>query len=121
LSLIHYDERENCNWQYIVVEVDAQAAGLHRDDLIRVLHAENVLARRYFWPGCHRLGPYRTLFPDAHLSLPQTEKLAARILVLPTGSTIGDLEIETIGDILRTSLANADRIVAQSQAGKPPG
>lgn len=110
LSLICFDESEKCNLQYMVVEVDSQITGLHRDDLIRVLHAENVLARRYFWPGCHRMEPYRTLFPDAYLSLPQTEEIAERIMVLPTGTTVGEREIETISIILRTAIARAAEI-----------
>jgi dTDP-4-amino-4,6-dideoxygalactose transaminase len=110
LSLLPYDESEKCNFQYIVVEVEAQATGLHRDVLIEVLHAENVLARRYFWPGCHRLEPYRTLFPEAPLNLPHTEQVAERVLVLPTGAVIGEPEIETIGDILRTAMAKANTL-----------
>ncbi len=41
--------------------------------LVRVLHAENVLARRYFYPGCHEMEPYRSYFPHAGLVLPETE------------------------------------------------
>ncbi len=113
LALIQYDESESCNFQYIVLEVDSQLTGLQRDDLIKVLQAENVLARRYFWPGCHRMEPYRSLFPDAYLSLPQTEKVTERVLVLPTGTTIGEHEIETICDILRAAIANATKIQRQ--------
>lgn len=109
-SLINYNESEKCNFQYIVVEVNPQTTGLHRDDLIKVLHAENVLARRYFWPGCHRMEPYRSLFPDAHLSLPQTEKLAERVIVLPTGTAIEEQDIEIICDILHAAIAIATEI-----------
>ena len=35
---------EERNWQYVVLEVDAAQAGLTRDDLVRVLHAERVRA-----------------------------------------------------------------------------
>ena len=65
VRFVEYDERERQNYQYVVIEVDRLAAGLSRDALLRVLHAENVLARRYFWPGCHRMEPYRSLYPEA--------------------------------------------------------
>ena len=39
---------ERSNYQYVVFEVCATEAGLTRDELIAVLKAENVLARRYF-------------------------------------------------------------------------
>ena len=107
LSLIRYDESEKCNCQYMVVEAEPQMTGLQRDDLIKVLRAENVLARRYFWPGCHRMEPYRSLFPEAYLHLPQTEKVAERIMVLPTGTAIEEQDIEAICDILRTAIAHA--------------
>ncbi|MEJ5199802.1 MAG: DegT/DnrJ/EryC1/StrS family aminotransferase, partial [Anaerolineae bacterium] len=110
LSLIEYDESERCNFQYIVVEVDSRVTGLHRDALVRVLHAENVLARRYFWPGCHRMEPYRTLFPDAGQHLPHTEQIAERVMVLPTGTAVREREIETIGGILRAAIANAAEV-----------
>jgi dTDP-4-amino-4,6-dideoxygalactose transaminase len=110
LSLIRYDDREECNRQYIVVEVDAQLTELHRDLFIQVLHAENVLARRYFWPGCHRQEPYRTLFPEAHRYLPHTEWVAERVLVLPTGTTVGEREIGIICELLAAAVANATAI-----------
>src|SRR5207253_2999839 len=43
------------NYQYLVVEIDEEVTGIGRDELIKVLHAENVVARRYFYPGCHRM------------------------------------------------------------------
>src|SRR5262245_39741113 len=46
---------------------------LTRDDLCALLWAENVLARRYFHPGCHRMAPYSSLDPDAAARLPVTE------------------------------------------------
>jgi len=108
--LIQYDERERCNFQYIAVEVDTKEAGIDRDILIKVLHAENVLARRYFWPGCHRMEPYRSLFPNLSSSLPETERIADRILVLPTGASVNEQDIEKISGILRAAIENAGNL-----------
>ncbi|MDA3896539.1 MAG: DegT/DnrJ/EryC1/StrS family aminotransferase, partial [Desulfobacteraceae bacterium] len=88
VSLIHYDENGKNNFQYIVLEIDEHLAEISRDQILRVLHAENIFARRYFYPGCHRMEPYRSYFPHAGLLLPETEKLAEKILVLPTGTSI---------------------------------
>jgi dTDP-4-amino-4,6-dideoxygalactose transaminase len=47
VSLIRYDDAERHNHQYVVLEVTPEAAQKpSRDDLVAVLHAENVLARR---------------------------------------------------------------------------
>jgi dTDP-4-amino-4,6-dideoxygalactose transaminase len=107
LRLMSYDESERTNYQYIVVEVDEQEAGLGRDELVQVLTAENVLARRYFFPGCHRMEPYRSYFPHAALTLPETEKLCGRVMVLPNGTSVDEVAISQIGEVMRTAVSNA--------------
>ena len=49
VSLLGYDENEKNNFQYVVTKIDSREAGLDRDELLSVLHAENVMARRYFY------------------------------------------------------------------------
>ena len=107
LTLLANDEKETSNYQYVVLEIDDSKCILTRDQLIQVLYAENVLARRYFYPGCHRAEPYRTLYPDAHLHLPQTERVANRVITLPTGQVITPETIGVICDIIRTALKHA--------------
>lgn len=104
IALIDYPDAERNNCQYLVVEVDEAAAGLSRDELVRVLHAENVLARKYFWPGVHRMEPYRSLFPHAHLLLPDTERIARTVLVLPTGTAVTESDVATICNLMRSAL-----------------
>ena len=100
LSLITYDESEQNNYQYIVLEV-GEKFPVTRDEIVETLHAENILARKYFWPGCHGMAPYRELFPHAHLMLPNTEKVAERVIVLPTGTTLPDKSIDVITALLK--------------------
>ncbi|HWC25528.1 MAG TPA: DegT/DnrJ/EryC1/StrS family aminotransferase [Solirubrobacteraceae bacterium] len=109
IDLVAYDDAELCNRHYVVVEVD-EAAGLSRDDLHRVLWAENVLARRYFFPGCHRMEPYRSLFPDAGLELPETERLADRVLALPTGTPIDRATVDAITDLIGRAVADGPQL-----------
>jgi dTDP-4-amino-4,6-dideoxygalactose transaminase len=101
LELMPYCEEERCNYQYVVVEIDKDAFGVPRDELVRILHAENIIARRYFYPGCHRMEPYRSYFPHARLLLPNTEALCERILALPTGTSVSESEIEKISQLLQ--------------------
>lgn len=107
VQLIAYDEVEHCNYQYVIVEVDEAVAGLSRDVLVRVLQAENVLARRYFYPGCHQMEPYRSYFPHAGLLLPETEKLTQRVMSLPTGTALGIEEVDTICTIIRMAVSDS--------------
>jgi dTDP-4-amino-4,6-dideoxygalactose transaminase len=110
LGVIDYSSNDRRNFHYIVVQVDPTVSPLDRDELVEVLHAENILARKYFWPGCHRMEPYRALFPNAHLLLPNTERLASQIMVLPTGQSISRQEIETICEIIESALTDSDRV-----------
>lgn len=100
LSLYRYGEGERNNYQYVILEV-GEGFAASRDEIVATLHAENILARKYFWPGCHGMKPYRELFPHARLMLPNTEKVANRVIVLPTGTTIEAQHIQVIIDILR--------------------
>jgi dTDP-4-amino-4,6-dideoxygalactose transaminase len=101
ISLFPVDEAEHHNYQYIVLEVDESRTKVSRDSLVKLLHAENVIARRYFYPGCHRMEPYRSYFPHAGLLLPETEKLSQRVLVLPTGTAMSEKEIREICQIIK--------------------
>jgi dTDP-4-amino-4,6-dideoxygalactose transaminase len=118
LTLVPHPEGERNNYHYVVVDVDAQRTGLDRDALIRVLEAENVLARRYFYPGCHRMEPYASLQPKAHLVLPVTEDLCARVLVLPTGQTLDSSAIERITSVLAVACAHADAVRERLSQGE---
>ncbi len=120
IHLTVYDGREKNNYQYVVLEVDEETAGVSRDDLVRVLWAENVLARRYFYPGCHRMEPYRSEDPNAGLTLPVTELLAGRLLILPTGTAVGPEEVSGICGILRAAVSNGPEIHRHLASAKPP-
>jgi dTDP-4-amino-4,6-dideoxygalactose transaminase len=116
IELIHYNENERCNYQYIVLEIDETVTRLDRDQLQMILWAENVLARRYFYPGCHRMEPYRSYLPNAGLLLPNTERIARRVLTLPTGAAINLEEINKICEILLFVVKHGSRIREQLKA-----
>lgn len=125
VSVMHYDARQKCSFQYIVIEIDSRTAGITRDQLMQVLWAENILARRYFYPGCHRMEPYRTLFPFAGQRLPHTESLTDRVLLLPNGSSIEPSVVGTICHIIRFAVEHGEDVgsalsAAASDGATPP-
>ncbi|HYH86106.1 MAG TPA: aminotransferase class I/II-fold pyridoxal phosphate-dependent enzyme, partial [Pyrinomonadaceae bacterium] len=120
IRLLTYDETEKCNYQYVVLEIDEAATRLSRDELQQVLWAENVLARRYFYPGCHRAEPYRSHFPHAGLLLPETEKLTQCVLALPTGTGAGPEEIGKVCRIINFAIGHGQQVregLRQNAAG----
>lgn len=106
IHLLPYDPDDRSNYQYIIVEVDPAAAGIDRDSLVSFLEAENVLARRYFHPGAHRMEPYRSLQPHAGLLLPETERLAAATMALPTGLTMSLDDIDLVCSIVGVAVSS---------------
>ena len=109
IRLLACEEGNRWNYQYVVATVGDDAA-LTRDELVRVLHAENVMARRYFYPGVHRMEPYRSLFPHAHLLLPATEQVCREVLVLPTGTAVNARDIARMCGVIRTALEHAPAV-----------
>jgi dTDP-4-amino-4,6-dideoxygalactose transaminase len=116
-----YDEDEACNFQYIILEVDERAAGIDRDALQSLLQAENVQARRYFYPGCHRMEPYRSNFPNSRMWLQQTERLSARVLALPTGTAVGPDDIARICALIRLGVENGPDIMRRLRSRRAKG
>lgn len=69
------------NLHYIVLEVEPT----YRDSLVLYLQNRNVFVRRYFYPGCHNSGPYRTL---KHQEMPNTDWANSSVICLPTGLAV---------------------------------
>jgi dTDP-4-amino-4,6-dideoxygalactose transaminase len=109
LSLLAYDPRQTPNYQYVVAEVGPQFP-LSRDDVVAVLQAENVLARRYFWPGCHGMPYYRERMPAAGERLPGTQAVAQGVVVLPTGSAVSEETVAAVAAIVRLAADNAPAV-----------
>src|ERR1041384_1643687 len=113
IELLTYDVKEHSNYQYIVTLVHDNVNGISRDQLMNLLWAENVRARRYFYPGCHRMEPYNSLFPSAAARLPVTESVLQRVLLLPTGTAVSSADISRICQIIRFAITHGEEIKQQ--------
>jgi dTDP-4-amino-4,6-dideoxygalactose transaminase len=118
IRLLTFDSHEKSNYQYVVLELDEDVAGISRDQLLQILWAERVIARRYFYPGCHRMEPYRTLYPESGQHLPVTERVVKQVLVLPTGTAISADDIRAISAIIRLSVANGPELSSHLKQGQ---
>lgn len=88
------------NYQYLVCMVDEGKFGLSRDLLIELLKAENVIARRYFYPGLHRSIPYAQKMPQYLNRLSNTDSLCAACIQFPIGALVSAQSVEHICNIL---------------------
>lgn len=98
LALVEFDEDQTPNYQYIVA--DLSKTGAVRDDIVKTLHAHQILARRYFYPGCHRMKPYK----GKHVTLPNTESLSDALVVLPNSASMNDSDIDYICDTFKQAI-----------------
>jgi len=110
IQLIKYNETEQCNYQYIVLEVNEKFINISRDRILEILQKENILARRYFFPGCHNMEPYKSLNPDAGKQLPETEKLMKKVLILPTGTSMNEKSVKCVCELIGFIINNAREI-----------
>jgi len=101
------------NYQYLVCRVDERTFGLTRDLLIALLKAENVNARRYFYPGLHRSIPYVQELPQYLERLPNTDSLCASCIQLPIGALVSAQNVERICAILSRAHQAAPAISGQ--------
>jgi dTDP-4-amino-4,6-dideoxygalactose transaminase len=100
ISIINYNVEESNNYQYVVIEVHPDLCPISRDEIVDALHAENVIARKYFWPGCHRMEPYKTIYQQVDHDLQVTDRIAAQVIVLPTGESVDTSIINRICSII---------------------
>ncbi|MDQ5844937.1 MAG: DegT/DnrJ/EryC1/StrS family aminotransferase [Acidobacteriota bacterium] len=110
ITLLSYDQSERNNYQYIVIELDESVTQISRDQLVELLWAENVIARRYFYPGCHRMEPYRSIYPQAGQMLPVTERLVKRVMQLPTGTSVDSEQIAAICQLVQLAVSQGEAI-----------
>ncbi|MEZ6065748.1 MAG: aminotransferase class I/II-fold pyridoxal phosphate-dependent enzyme [Planctomycetaceae bacterium] len=97
------------NHQYVVLEVAPDETPLTRDELHRTLQAEGVLARRYFYPGCHRIPATLAAAADVP-PLPVTDRLCETVLQLPTGINVSIADIRSVGELVVQAFSKAKEI-----------
>ncbi|MDA8155952.1 MAG: DegT/DnrJ/EryC1/StrS family aminotransferase [Actinomycetota bacterium] len=101
------------NYQHLVCVVDEAEFGMGRDLLIKLLRAENILAKRLFYPGLHRSIPYVNALPQYGETLPNTDRLCARSVQFPIGALVSAPDVERICGILLMAHQNAGEILAR--------
>ena len=102
IEILTYSQKEKNNYQYLILEIRKPHALSLRDQIVKRLQERKIMARKYFWPSCHKMSPYNKFRPKHPLS--QTNLVANRVIVLPTGQQIRDQDIKTIVTLIRGCL-----------------
>lgn len=110
VEVMDYGPQNEPNYQYVVLTIDRERTGIHRDQLMDVLGAERIFTQRYFSPACHQLEPYRS---EGTTSLPHTERIADQVLALPTGPAVSTDNARRISDLIRMVLRNGPEVASR--------
>lgn len=84
------------NYSYFPIFIDAEEFGMTRDDLYFKMKADNVLARRYFYPLISDFPTYRGLHTAGHENLAKAYKMADSVLCLPMHHELSDEDMTRI-------------------------
>jgi dTDP-4-amino-4,6-dideoxygalactose transaminase len=95
LKIVEHKESERPDYRLIVVKID-DTWPLSRENTLRFLQSENVLARPYYSPLNHKEVTYPRICPN----LPMTEAIFRDFMVLPCGTHISDDDVGKIIDLL---------------------
>src|SRR4029077_15500659 len=96
LTLLEHKESERPDYRLVVARI-GDPWPLSREDTLRLLEAENVLARPYYAPLTHKVVEYPRVCPE----LPVTEAISKDYMVLPSGAHVSEEDVEKIIGILR--------------------
>ncbi|MGB7259106.1 MAG: DegT/DnrJ/EryC1/StrS family aminotransferase, partial [Pseudolabrys sp.] len=109
VRFVDHAQGERSNYQYCVVAIDPQL-DVTRDEIRQILEAENIWARRYFYPGMHRTAPYGAPGGKSNVNLPVTDMLCTQLLQLPLGSGMTNDDVDRIWDIVELCTKHPEEI-----------
>jgi dTDP-4-amino-4,6-dideoxy-D-glucose transaminase len=110
ITVIDYSRQEINNHQYVVLEIEADRSPLSRDDLYKLLLAENVVCRYYFHAGMHQLPPLNLDPVTRARKFPETELLTTRLLQLPNSQSMSVEDVVGVCELMQDLFTHATEI-----------
>jgi len=96
IQFLEYSAIEHIsNYHYVVARVHSKL----QESMLEFFHRENILIRRYFYPGIHRMEPYHSDPRYESIYLPNTETLASEMIIFPTGEQIQESDVYKFADL----------------------
>lgn len=89
------------NYSYFPILVDSKEYGKERDALYEELKANNIFARRYFYPLISQFPTYRSLPSASSENLPVAERISKQILCLPIYEGLDMNDVDRICEIIK--------------------
>jgi dTDP-4-amino-4,6-dideoxygalactose transaminase len=89
------------NYSYFPIFVNKDKYGKSRDELYDEMKRNNIYGRRYFYPLISQFSTYRGLESSQSGNLPNSEKVAQRVICLPIYPDMSLQNAEIIIKIIR--------------------
>ena len=105
------------NYQNLSLLVDENSFGLNRDLLFLALKAENVNARKYFYPPLHKHDAYANANGIVKCELSVTEHISDRVLCLPIYSDMSEPLAKDLSTAIKRIHAHAVAISKYFRSG----
>lgn len=106
IEVVYVGDNVEDSQQYMVVRIQKEKFGAHRDDVYEYLKTYNVHARKYFYPLISDYPCYRQL-PTASNKLLETAKVVSEeVLCLPFYGDLSESDVSTICEIIKEKGAN---------------
>jgi dTDP-4-amino-4,6-dideoxygalactose transaminase len=102
LTIVPHRPRERPDYRLVVVRI-GDSWPLSREHTLRLLQAENVLARPYYAPLTDKVVDYARICPE----LPVTRAIGREHMVLPAGAHVSEDDVGTIVGILENVVRHA--------------
>lgn len=98
-----FDDMEGVkhNYSYFPIFIDEKKFGMSRDALYCKMKAENVFARRYFYPLISEFSTYKGLESADAANMPNAHKMADSVLCLPMHHAISDEDFARIIELTK--------------------
>lgn len=110
LKLREFDERYKTSYKNIVIELTGDWP-FSRDLTVKLLNAENILARAYYSPALHQK---EMAYPHCKSPLPLTDKLSSRFILMPSGFMVTSNQIHTVLELMKTFYLQANQIIIKT-------
>ena len=110
IRIIYPYDPENFNYQMLVIEIDHNAFGLTRNELIRLLEAENISHQNHFMTSASKFTLSRGRHRQAIMTFPVAEMLHERVMQLCLGQAVTLQDIRTICDLIGFIHDNAESL-----------
>ncbi len=109
LKIVEFDESEQTSFKNILIEI-TDSWPLTRSRTISILHAENLLARPYYFPALHTKPAG---FEYRYSNLPNSERLSEKYILFPCGHQVTPDDVVGICGLLKFIEDNSSEIERQ--------